>query len=148
MTVDVAAPGRLVASQSTVDLGLVPFDVMKEARFELANAAGAVVRLADKSKGRMLQGCWPATPAATSMAIKPGETLVVRYPYIVRTGMGGPHRFEIPLATDSRETPAIVLTLVAVSGGGYHDDDDAPVSATRPHRARRNRQPGSSGSRL
>lgn len=40
----------------------------------------------------------------------------MRYPYIMHTGMGGPHRFEIRLATDSPETPLVTLTLKAVSG--------------------------------
>jgi hypothetical protein len=31
-------------------------------------------------------------------------------------GMGGPHKFEITLNTDSRETPKVVLTLVAQAG--------------------------------
>jgi hypothetical protein len=30
--------------------------------------------------------------------------------------MGGPHRFEITLTTDSPETPSVVLTLVGASG--------------------------------
>jgi hypothetical protein len=31
-------------------------------------------------------------------------------------GMGGPHRFEILLRTNSPETPTITLTILAVSG--------------------------------
>jgi hypothetical protein len=31
-------------------------------------------------------------------------------------GMGGPHRFEIALPTDSPSTPTITLTVVAYSG--------------------------------
>lgn len=31
-------------------------------------------------------------------------------------GMGGPHKFEITLNTDSPETPEVVLTLVAIAG--------------------------------
>ena len=30
--------------------------------------------------------------------------------------MGGPHRFEITLTTDSPETPTVKLTLVAMAG--------------------------------
>lgn len=42
--------------------------------------------------------------------------MTVRYPYMMGPGMGGPHRFEITLTTDSPETPTITLTVVAVSG--------------------------------
>jgi hypothetical protein len=31
-------------------------------------------------------------------------------------GMGGPHRIEITLKTDSSDTPAVTLLLVAVAG--------------------------------
>lgn len=46
----------------------------------------------------------------------PGEVLTVRYPYLMHVGMGGPHRFEITLNTDSPETPTVTLTVVALSG--------------------------------
>lgn len=42
--------------------------------------------------------------------------MTVRYPYLMHAGMGGPHRFEITLRTDSAETPAITLTVLAISG--------------------------------
>lgn len=54
---DASAPGRLVAEQRTVDLGHVPFDQMAEARFELDNTGGSMVRLAGPPKVRMLEGC-------------------------------------------------------------------------------------------
>ena len=54
---DAAAPGRLVAEQPTVDLGHVPFDQLKEARFELDNTGGDIVRLVGAPKVRMLEGC-------------------------------------------------------------------------------------------
>jgi hypothetical protein len=41
---------------------------------------------------------------------------MVRYPFIMHPGMGGPHRFEITVATDSPATPAITLTLIGVAG--------------------------------
>ena len=41
---------------------------------------------------------------------------MVRYPFIMHTGMGGPHRFEITVSTDSPETPTITLTLTGVAG--------------------------------
>jgi hypothetical protein len=40
----------------------------------------------------------------------------VRYPFMMHAGMGGPHRFEIVLRTDSPATPAVTLTLLAVAG--------------------------------
>lgn len=54
---DVSAPGRLVARETTVDLGRVPFDVKTEARFELANTGGEVVQLVGPPRVRMLEGC-------------------------------------------------------------------------------------------
>ena len=54
---DSSAPGRLVASQTTVDLGQVPFDKQVEARFELANTGGGTVRLVGAPRVRMLEGC-------------------------------------------------------------------------------------------
>jgi hypothetical protein len=54
---DPSAPGRLVAARPTVDLGRVPFDRMTEARFELDNTGGDVVRLVGAPKVRMLEGC-------------------------------------------------------------------------------------------
>jgi hypothetical protein len=57
VAVDADAPGRLIASQPTVDLGRVPFDVMKEARFELANTGGSEVRLTGRPQVKMLEGC-------------------------------------------------------------------------------------------
>jgi hypothetical protein len=54
---DASAPGRLVAEQPSVDLGRVPFDRMTEARFELDNTGGDMVRLVGAPKVRMLEGC-------------------------------------------------------------------------------------------
>lgn len=51
------APGRLVASQATIDLGRVPFDKLAEARFELGNTGGETVRLVGAPRVRMLEGC-------------------------------------------------------------------------------------------
>jgi hypothetical protein len=34
----------------------------------------------------------------------------------MQPGMGGPHRFEITLTTDSLETPRVTLTLLAMVG--------------------------------
>ena len=42
--------------------------------------------------------------------------MTLRYPYLMHAGMGGPHRFEITLATDRPETPRVTLTVVAISG--------------------------------
>ena len=54
---DASAPGRLVAVQLTVNLGMVPFDRMTEGRFELDNTGGDMVRLVGAPKVRMLEGC-------------------------------------------------------------------------------------------
>jgi hypothetical protein len=35
---------------------------------------------------------------------------------MMHAGMGGPHRFEIILTTDSPATPTLTLTVIAVSG--------------------------------
>jgi hypothetical protein len=42
--------------------------------------------------------------------------MTLRYPFIMHPGMGGPHRAEIKLPTDSPETPNVTLTLLAVAG--------------------------------
>lgn len=55
--VEPGAPGRLVAEQTTVDLGRVPFDKLTEARFELANTGGGTVRLTGAPRVKMLEGC-------------------------------------------------------------------------------------------
>ena len=57
VTTDPSTPGRLVAEQPTVDLGRVPFDRLVEARFELDNTGGDVVRLVGAPRVRMLEGC-------------------------------------------------------------------------------------------
>jgi hypothetical protein len=57
VTTEPGAPGRLVASQSTIDLGQVPFDRPAEARFELANTGADTVRLVGAPRVRMLEGC-------------------------------------------------------------------------------------------
>lgn len=54
---DLDAPGRLVATEATVDLGRVPFEQMVEARFTVSNTGGEVVRLTGAPKVRMLEGC-------------------------------------------------------------------------------------------
>jgi hypothetical protein len=35
---------------------------------------------------------------------------------MMHAGMGGPHRFEITLNTDSPETKSVTLTLLAMAG--------------------------------
>ena len=57
VTADMDAPGRLIASSATVDLGRVPFDKMVEAQFELANTGGGTVSLTGSPKVQMLGGC-------------------------------------------------------------------------------------------
>jgi hypothetical protein len=52
-----SGPGRLVAAQSTVDLGRVPFDRTVEGRFELTNTGGSPVKLAGKPRVQTLEGC-------------------------------------------------------------------------------------------
>ena len=42
--------------------------------------------------------------------------MIVRYPFIMHPGMGGPPRMEITLPTDSVATPRVTLTLVAMAG--------------------------------
>jgi len=40
----------------------------------------------------------------------------VRYPFVMHPGMGGPHRIQISMPTDSPETPIVTLTVLAVAG--------------------------------
>jgi hypothetical protein len=40
----------------------------------------------------------------------------VRYPFKMATGMGGPHRIQITLGTDSPTSPSVPLLLTAVAG--------------------------------
>lgn len=54
---DTAAPGRIAVTNPTVDLGNVPFKDQKEARFELTNTGGKVVRIVDQPETKLLQGC-------------------------------------------------------------------------------------------
>jgi hypothetical protein len=42
--------------------------------------------------------------------------MTLRYPFMMHPGMGGPHRIEITLATDSSVTPRVTLLLLAVAG--------------------------------
>lgn len=55
-------------------------------------------------------------PTVSSTVLKPGEKATLTYPFVMHPGMGGPHRFEIALKTDSSETPTLTLTLLAVAG--------------------------------
>ena len=55
--VGVRAPGGLVASISSVDLGRVPFDVPAEGRFELVNTGARPVKLIGAPQVTMLEGC-------------------------------------------------------------------------------------------
>lgn len=55
-------------------------------------------------------------PTVSSTVLKPGEKATVRYPFIMHPGMGGPHKFEITLRTDSPETPTVTLMLLAIAG--------------------------------
>jgi hypothetical protein len=41
---------------------------------------------------------------------------VLRYPFVMHDGMGGPHRIRITLQTDSARTPSLTLELRAVAG--------------------------------
>lgn len=56
-TIDSSAPGRLVVSEPTIDLGRVQFDVLAEARFDLANTGADPVRLVGAPRVRLLEGC-------------------------------------------------------------------------------------------
>jgi hypothetical protein len=40
----------------------------------------------------------------------------LRYPFIMHPGMGGPHRIQITLKTDSPDTPSVTLLLTALAG--------------------------------
>jgi hypothetical protein len=48
--------------------------------------------------------------------VQPGQTVTLRYPFIMHSGMGGPHRIQITLRTDSPETPTVTLLLTAQAG--------------------------------
>jgi len=48
--------------------------------------------------------------------IPPGGTLTLRYPFMMHPGMGGPHRIQITLPTDSVDTPVVTLILRALAG--------------------------------
>jgi hypothetical protein len=50
-------PGRLVALDTTSDLGRVPFDRAVEGRFVLENTGGSPVRIVAKPAVRSLEGC-------------------------------------------------------------------------------------------
>lgn len=116
LAVDPPTPGRLAAAAATVDLGRVPFDQTAEARYELVNTGGRDVRLVGKPTVKTLEGCWPVTPTVGSAVLRSSERTMVTYPFVMHQGMGGPHRFEITLQTDSPETPTLTLTLLAVAG--------------------------------
>jgi hypothetical protein len=52
-----SGPGRLVANETMIDLGGVPFDKMAEARFELTNTGTSPVALVGSPRVKMLEGC-------------------------------------------------------------------------------------------
>jgi hypothetical protein len=41
---------------------------------------------------------------------------MLHYPFIMHPGMGGPHRIQITVPTDSPETPTVILTVIAMAG--------------------------------
>jgi hypothetical protein len=40
----------------------------------------------------------------------------MHYPFVMHPGMGGPHRIQITLMTDSSQTPTVTLLLTAIAG--------------------------------
>ena len=52
-----AEPGRLIAAESIVDLGSVPFDRQMNALFTLENTGAQTVRLVGAPTVKTLEGC-------------------------------------------------------------------------------------------
>ncbi len=52
-----SATTGLVAKETTIDLGRVPFDRQVEARFELTNAGSKPIRFTTPPQVKMLEGC-------------------------------------------------------------------------------------------
>jgi hypothetical protein len=56
-TTTAGAGGQLVAVAPVIDLGQVPFDVMREVRYELQNTGTQPVRLVGQPQVVTLEGC-------------------------------------------------------------------------------------------
>jgi hypothetical protein len=57
VALDPEASGRLIAADTTINLGRVPFDQRTDAEFVLSNTGGEAVQVVGAPRVRMLEGC-------------------------------------------------------------------------------------------
>ena len=108
----VGAP-RLVVDQDTIDHGNLNLGSTVTTVFHIRNVGDQPLTILNVPKVQVVMGCCPPPVTLSSNVIQPGQEATVSLTYMMHTGMGGKHRFNIDLQTNDPTQPTKQLVTLS-----------------------------------
>lgn len=104
---------RLVIDKEVVDLGVVPYRKMIEAKFAITNGGKEVLEFTDTPFIEIVKGCCPPSPVLGKKSLNPGERTTVSVSFMMYQGMGGLHDFRVHLRTNDPSQPDKTVQILS-----------------------------------
>ena len=111
--VQVAGAPRIVVDQETIDQGDHQLGSTITTVFRIRNVGDQPLNILNNPQVQVVMGCCPPPVELSSKVIQPGQEATLSLTYMMHTGMGGKHRFNINLQTNDPTQPTKQLVVLS-----------------------------------
>lgn len=104
----------IAVDQQLIDLGTIKNNTNMTFAIKVTNTGTGTLRFTEPPYIEVLEGCCPPRLTIGSMALKPGESTVIRSSvFMMHEGMDGPHDFAVHLKTNDPQNPDLVVHVLS-----------------------------------
>ena len=109
----VASTARIAVDQDTFDYGNVNLGATIQTVFHVRNVGAEPLQILNNPQVRIVIGCCPPQAVLSSKIILPGQEATITLNFMMHTGMGGQHRFNIDIQTNDPTQPLKQLVVLS-----------------------------------
>ncbi len=112
-TSQVASAARIAVDQDTFDYGDVKLGSTIQTVFHIRNVGTEPLQILNNPQVKIVIGCCPPQAVLSSKIIPPGQEATITLNFMMHTGMGGQHRFNIDVQTNDPTQPLKQLVVLS-----------------------------------
>jgi len=112
-TSQVASAARIAVDQDTFDYGDVKLGNTIQTVFHIRNVGTEPLQILNIPTVKVVIGCCPPQAVLSSKVIPPGQEATITLNFMMHTGMGGQHRFNIDIQTNDPTQPLKQLVVLS-----------------------------------
>jgi archaellum component FlaG (FlaF/FlaG flagellin family) len=109
----VASAARIAVDQDTFDYGNVNLGTTINTVFHIRNVGTEPLQILNNPTVKVVIGCCPPQAVLSSKVIPPGQEATITLAFMMHTGMGGQHRFNIDVQTNDPTQPLKQLVVLS-----------------------------------